>query len=85
MTRWVRPFRRHRATISWGAGPVEPSDFDLLADHERREWARNAVLKHDEEGAVLLVLAIRVHERFLDEATQVDRARLRLPSSSPAS
>jgi hypothetical protein len=43
------------------AGPVEPSDLDLLADDERREWTRDVLLEHDQEGPVLLVLPVRVN------------------------
>ena len=52
------------------AGPVEPSDIDLFSDDERGERARDAVLQHDEEGAVLLILSVRIHEGLLDEAAQ---------------
>ena len=75
----------HRNDLLGRTFPVESPDFDLLPDDERREWTLDVLLEHDQEGPVLFVLSVRVDERLLDEGAQVDRARLRLPSSSPAS
>ncbi len=75
----------HRNDLLGRTLPVESPDFDLLSDDERREWTLDVLLEHDQESPVLLILPVSVDERLLDEATQVDRARLRLPSSSPAS
>ncbi len=75
----------HRNDLLGRTFPVESPDFDLFSDDERREWTLDVLLEHDQEGAVLLIFPVRVDERLLDEATQVDRARLSLPSSSPAS
>ena len=64
------------------AGPVEPSDVDLFSDDERGERAGDAVLQHDEEGAVLLILAVRIDEGLLDQAAQVNRGPRRARSPS---
>ena len=65
------------------AGPVEPSDVDLFSDNERGERAGDAVLEHDEEGAVLLILSVRiVDEGLLDEAAQANRGARRARSPS---
>jgi hypothetical protein len=50
------------------AGPVEPSDVDLFSDDECGERSGDPVLEHDEEGAVLLIIAVRIDEGLVDEA-----------------
>ena len=79
------PSTAYRNDLLGPTFPAESPDFDLLPDNERREWTLDVLLEHNQEGPVLLILSVRVDERLLNEATQADRARLRLPSTSPAS